>query len=94
MDQSQNTDSALMATNGLLYRMPQPLSVCNHRTFKKEYAQRQSYFQGDTMVFDINSGSSYIDPSSCMLSFKVTVAAADGGAATDKWNFGSGLSTN
>jgi hypothetical protein len=94
MDGKQNTDSALMATNGLLYRMPQPLSVCVNRTFKKEYAQRQQYGAGDTMVFDVNSGSSYVDPSSCMLSFKVTAAAKEDGASTDRWSFATGLATN
>ena len=47
--------------------------MCLNKTFEKEYAQRQSYSESDTIVFDINSGSSYIDPTTCMLSFKLNV---------------------
>ena len=92
-NQNQTTDSALLATNGLLYRMPQPLSVAVNRTFKKEYAQRQSYGATDTIVFDINSGSSYVDPELCMLSFELYVQAIDGDDV-DVWDFGSGLASN
>ena len=87
----QYSDSALMSTNGLLYKMPQPLSVCVNRTFKKEYSQRQSYKAGETIAFDVNSGSSYVDPASCMLIFKVEFTCADdGGDAANRVSFGSG----
>ena len=92
-NQNQSSDSALMATNGLLYRMPQPLSVCINRTFKKEYSQRQTYSETDTIVFDINSGSSYIDPKTCMLSFSLFVSAT-GVDPGDKYTFGTGLASN
>ena len=68
----QYSDSALMSTNGLLYKMPQPLSVCVNRTFKKEYAQRQEYTMGSTIAFDVNSGSSYVN-------------AEEGGQASQGW---------
>lgn len=88
---NSQSDSALMATNGLLYRMPQSLSVCVNRTFKKEYAQRSSCSENDTIVFDINTGSSYVDPSSCMLSFDFEVESKSG---TGDYTFGSGMATN
>jgi hypothetical protein len=95
MDDRSDNNSAMMATNGLFYKMPQPLSVCVNRTFKKEYAQRQSYRPGETIVFDINSGSSYIDPSSCMLSFDLRVdAAANSGDVNNCYDFGTGAATN
>ena len=95
MDDQTDNNSAMMATNGLFYKMPQPLSVCVNRTFKKEYAQRQSYRPGETIVFDINSGSSYIDPSSCMLSFDLRVdATANRGDAANRYDFGTGAATN
>lgn len=95
MDDKTDNNSAMMATNGLFYKMPQPLSVCVNRTFKKEYAQRQSYKPGETIVFDINSGSSYIDPSSCMLSFDIRVdAAVNRGDADNRYDFGTGAATN
>ena len=95
MDDQTDNNSAMMATNGLFYKMPQPLSVCVNRTFKKEYAQRQSYKPGETIVFDINSGSSYIDPSSCMLSFDLRVdAAVNRGDDGNHYDFGTGAATN
>ena len=91
----QYSDSALMSTNGLLHKMPQPLSVCVNRTFKKEYAQRQSYKTGETIAFDINSGSSYVDPASCMLILNVEFSCAtDGGDADNTVTFGSGTAAN
>lgn len=92
-DQNQTSDNALMATNGLLYKMPQPLSVCLNKTFKKEYAQRQNYRANDTIVFDINSGASYIDPTTCMLSFKLRVSGTNANA-TDYYTFGTGMASN
>jgi hypothetical protein len=88
-----SSDSALMATNGLLYRMPQQLSVCVNRTFKKEYAQRTQCSETDTIVFDINTGSSYVDPASCMLSFELKVESKTSDPG-DTFSFGSGMATN
>ena len=62
----------IQSKNGLLYVMPQTLSSTVNKTFIRQQAQRQSYSEGDTMVFDINSGSRYIEPESCMLMFDVT----------------------
>ena len=95
MEDTQQSDSAIMAANGLLYKMPQPLSTCVNKTYRKEYAQRSYYSEGDTIVFDVNSGSAYIDPSSCMISFDVVVTftGTPGDAAT-RVTFGSGMATN
>lgn len=91
----QESNSQLLQTNGLLYKMPQPLSTTVNRTFKREFAQRTSYSPGDTIVFDINSGSSYIDPKNCMLSWEVDHdCLTTPQAATDTVTFGSGTSAN
>ena len=75
--------------------MPQPLSVCVNRTFKKEYSQRQSYKAGETIAFDVNIGSSYVDPATCMLIFKVEFTCADdGGDPLNRVSFGSGTAAN
>ena len=88
-------NSALFSANGLLYKMPQPLSTCVNRTFKKQYSQRQSYSQTDTIVFDVNSGSSYVDPASCMLTFGIELAFATNGVDGDnRVSFGSGSACN
>ena len=54
--------------NGVMYQMPQSLSTTSNATFVKNYSQRQAYNPGQTIVFDLNTGSSYIDPeNSCLL---------------------------
>lgn len=57
----------VQAKNGLLYVMPQSLSSTVDKTFIRQQAQRQTYLPGQTMVFDMNTGSRYIDPDNCFL---------------------------
>jgi len=77
MDPEVKTESTLaenpeiQSKNGLLYVMPQSLSSSTNKTFIRQQSQRQSYNQGDTMVFDMNTGDRYIDPENCMLMFDV-----------------------
>jgi hypothetical protein len=61
----------ILQMNGLKYKMPQSLSTTLNRTLIKQYSQRQSYSAGDTIVFDINSGSRYISPLDCALKLSV-----------------------
>ena len=85
------SDPAMLKANGLLYRLPQPLSNTVNRTFKREYAQRQAYSDGNTIVFDINTGSAYVDPCSCMLTFDFDfVPTGD----TTQVTFGTGSAAN
>ena len=65
--------------NGLLYVMPQTLSSSVNKTFIRQQAQRSSYSPGQTMVFDLNTGSRYIDPENCALMFDLVL---DGTAVT------------
>lgn len=62
----------VQAKNGLLYVMPQSLSSSLNKTFIRQQAQRSSYSPGETMVFDLNTGSRYIDPAKCMLMMDVS----------------------
>lgn len=82
------SDGRIMAANGLMYKMPQELSTTVNKTLKKQYAQRQSYSAGQTVIFDFNTGSDYVDPSNCMLRFDFTLTA-DGGDPLTGANFGS-----
>jgi hypothetical protein len=96
MDSKQSmssADSEILARNGLFYKMPQSLSTSVDRTFKKEFAQKQSYTPNQTMVFDLNTGSDYIDPKSCMLSFNLAVVATTTPNAGDVYDFGFGSGT-
>jgi hypothetical protein len=58
--------------NGLLYNMPQSLSSSVRKSHVRQYAQRQTYLPGQTMVFDMNVGSAFLDPENCFLTFTVT----------------------
>lgn len=70
MDDQQN--DKILASNGLYYVMPKPLSTTLNRTYKTQYSTRTEYSPGDTMVFDINT-SAVVDPE---LSFmKISVQA-------------------
>ena len=44
-------------------------------------------------MFDINSGSAYVDPDNCMLSFTVNLTA-DTPQVNDAWSFGTGTGAN
>jgi hypothetical protein len=92
--EEQQTDSALLAANGLYYVMPQPLSSTVSRTFKSQYSQRQSYAAQETIVFDINSGTDYVDPASCALTFQTTFTFAATPNAADRCTFGTGSAAN
>ena len=61
----------VLATNGLRYTLPKPLSTTLVRTFKKNYSQRQSYSETDTIVFDLNV-TGQVDPEVSYLTFKLS----------------------
>lgn len=86
----------ILSKNNLYYKMPQSLSTTIDRTFSRQYAQRSSYSAGDTIVFDLNTGTSYLDPNNAVLSMDVNLAytgtATAGAPPTGTLvSFGSGL---
>ena len=89
----ENSNDMLMSKNGLRYVLPQTLSTTVNRTFKKEYAQRSQYGPGDTMVWDWNTGTSFVDPQNAMLSMNITVTA-DNADGTTTIGFGTGSAAN
>lgn len=80
---------SIMELNGLKYRIPQPLSTGVMRTYKREYAQKQTYTTQAPIIFDFNTGTSYVEPASALLSFEVVVLQTSGGGVDYTW--GSGL---
>jgi hypothetical protein len=70
-DNSNNANSMVLATNGLRYVLPKPLSTTLVRTFKKQYSQRQSYSATDTIVFDLNI-TGQVDPEVSYLMLKLS----------------------
>lgn len=87
-------DDQFLSTNGLFYRMPPTLSTTVDRTFNREQANKSSYTQGETIVIDLNIGTSYLDPKNAMLSFDLTVTATAGADNADRVTFGSGSAAN
>ena len=76
----------LMALNGLKYRIPQPLSSAVSRSYKREFAQKGSYLKSNTIVFDWNTGTSYVNPDTAMLSFTFNLTQAVAANATYHWS--------
>jgi hypothetical protein len=69
MESKSNANSAILATNGLKYKMPMPLSTTLVRTQKRQYSQKQSYDPSDTIVFDLNV-SGQVDPENSYFTFR------------------------
>lgn len=68
------TNYSMLQDNGILYRSPSQLSTVVARTYKIEYAQRQQYVgTSSPIIFDWNTGTSYVDPQSAILSFTVII---------------------
>ena len=79
--------------NNLIYEMPKSLSLRTSRHHVNQYPQRNSYMvnRNETMVFDWNTGNSYIDPLNSYLRFKMK---AINPAAVVGPNFGIGSALN
>ena len=71
MTESSSANSMVLATNGLRYVMPKPLSTTLVRTFKKNYSQRQTYSETETIVFDLNV-TGQVDPEISYLTLKLS----------------------
>lgn len=80
--------SNLMQLNRLTYRTPPSLSIASQRRYVENYAQQRNYASGETMVFNINTGTQLIDAKRSYMTFTVT---GTGGTIGD---FGSGSALN
>ena len=87
-------DDRLMSLNGLKYSMPQNLSSSVHTSFKKQYAQKSNYSPGNTIIFDLNTGSDYIDPTSCSLVLPITFSVGTNSNNDNRVTFGGGSAAN
>jgi hypothetical protein len=77
------SSDAILKMNGLKYSMPQSLSTTVNKTFIRQYAQRQSYAAGETIIFDINTGSRYVDPTNSALLFDVSTTGSNAPFSSD-----------
>lgn len=90
-DIGDEEDENMMVANRLLYKMPQPLSVKINKTYKREYALRNSYTPGQVMTWTFNTGTDYLDPASCMLTFSLAVETTTAPTNGDVIGFGTGI---
>ena len=86
------SDSSLLVNN-LIYEMPKALSLCVDRKNILQYPQRSTYVVGrnNTVIFDWNTGNSYINSYNSFLKFKMV---ATGVSAVTPPTFGTSSALN
>lgn len=62
---------SLLQVNQLSYRLPPQLSIASKITHVIDYAQQQQYNNGETMLFDCQTGTQFIDPAASYLRLRV-----------------------
>ena len=90
-DVSADSSSSDLLVNNLVYQQPSALSLATARSYTRHYPQVQTYSSGQTMVFDLTSGSFFIDPEQSYLTFDVQLVSSGGAIGA---NFGSGSAMN
>lgn len=68
--------AGMLAVNGLVYKLEPDLSVAVARTHKIQFSQSQEYTNDQTMLFIVNSGADYIDPSRSWLTVDIDFPVA------------------
>ena len=63
---------SLLQVNQLTYRMPPQISIAQKVTHTIQYSQQASYSNGQTMVWDLQSGNSFVDAACSYLRFIVS----------------------
>lgn len=81
---------SMLSDNGILYRAPSQLSSVVARTYKVEYAQRSLYTKTAPIIFDWNTGTSYVDPQTAILSFDILLSKTNVENASVSWGGGLG----
>lgn len=75
-DMNSSMDSklvdSLLTVNQLSYRMPPAINIANKVTHTIQYSQQASYSSGGTMIWDFQTGNSFIDANCSYLRFVVT----------------------
>ena len=74
MDEKQQDSTikaSILGVNNLIYTLQPDLSVAVSKTMVKHYPQAQKHTARDTMIFTLNSGSSFIDFKDSYLSIDV-----------------------
>jgi len=76
---SQGVMSNLMQLNKLTYRVPPSLSVAKERRYVENFAQQRTYGDSQTIVFNVNTGSQFLDAKRSYMTFKLQTTAGSTG---------------
>jgi len=85
---SESLSNSLLQVNKMLYKMPPSLGITARRHHVIDFSQQNAYNAGQTVVFDIQTGSYFIDAKNSYL--RLDVATVNGDATP----FNSGGITN
>jgi hypothetical protein len=83
---SESLSNSLLQVNKMLYKMPPSLGITARRHHVIDFSQQNEYNAGQTIVFDLQTGSYFIDGKNSYLRLDI-VPDADA-------NFASGGATN
>jgi hypothetical protein len=83
----------LIIANRLSYQMLPMLGICSARTHTIGFPQQSLYANGETMTWDSQTGSFFVDPKGCYLKFNVKYVT-DATDAKGIKGFGSGSACN
>lgn len=91
-DVSNDAASGDLLVNNLVYKQPAALSLAVARTYSRQFPQKATYGPGETIRFDLNTGSSYLDPENSYLTFKINASpTVVGGESYYNWGCGSAM---
>lgn len=78
--------NGILQVNKMMYKMPPNLVIASHRQYQTGFPQQSTSVPGDTMIFDLQTGSSFVDSKTSYLRFKITTTAVG--------DFGQGSAVN
>ena len=81
MDEKQQDSTikaSILGVNNLVFSLQPDLSVAVSKTMVKHYPQAQKHVARDTMIFTLNSGSSFVDFKDSYLSIDVKNTSTGG----------------
>jgi hypothetical protein len=88
-----NLAESLLQVNKLAYRMPPQLSIASNRTIQTMFSNQSVYTPSNTIIFDVQSGSAFVDPDDSYMRFRVQVQD-NVGSGVNTYSFGSGSACN
>ena len=75
---SESLSNSLLQVNKMLYKMPPSLGITARRHHVIDFSQQNTYNAGQTVVFDLQTGSYFIDGKNSYLRLDVATVGGDG----------------